>query len=156
MASVLHDFEAFAAKAEAAKRADPSQVARAGLNLVDGAIRIRRGGDGLYGDVEKPITKQAEAVGEWLKSLERDATTSGPAFRRSAEMREALVAAAEEVDRATTLLPDATRFKNALYSDAIDVLGESAPSPRPWLPWVIVSALGGILVGILFSSRKRR
>ena len=145
------DLDAFAARVNA-RRSDPRRVALAGRNLIDGALRIRRGGDGLYGTPTRPITKPAEAVGAWLKAMEREAA-AGP-FHRQAEMREALMAAAEEVDAAAVAAPAAERLRGALFSDAIDVIGGDTGGWRPWLPWLLVAGLGGVLIGV-FMSRKR-
>lgn len=148
------DLEAFAQRAQHARKADPARVARAGLNLVDGALRIRRGGDGLYGEVERPTTKPVEAVGAWIRALEREASSGSP-FYRSAEMREALVAAAEEVDKAAQAMPQAERLRGALYADAIEVLGAGDSGSRNLLPWIVAAIFGGICVGLLVAPRLR-
>lgn len=148
------DFPAFTARVGAARAHDPARVVRAASNLVEGALRIRRGNEGLYGVVERPVTKPAEALGSWIHSLERE-IVGGEPFYRTAEAAEALVAAAEEVDAATEATPAATRLRNALYSDALTVVGGGGESRwRPYLPWIISSVLGGILIGILMARRK--
>jgi hypothetical protein len=147
-------FDEFAVRAVRPRKADPQRVARAGLTLVDGALRIRRGGDGLYGAVERPVTKPAEAVRAWLKGISQDIGEDG-SFTRAAEMREALIAAAEEVDAAVKATPAAERLRGALYSDALDVLGSAGPSGwRPYLPWFVAAGLGGALIGVLIAKRK--
>lgn len=143
-------FAAFAARANRAS-GDPSRSIRAGLALVDGAVRIRRGGDGLYGNVERPITKQAEAVGAWIRSMEPEIL--GGDFHRQAELREAVIAAAEEVDAAVAEAPAASRLQGALYTDALDALGAQQKRPTSILPWVIAGVLGGILVGVIVMRR---
>lgn len=157
------DFPTFAARVERAHRADPTQVARAGKTLINGALRIRTGNGGLFGQVEKPITKPAQAIHEWLKALEREANNGDP-FHRSAEIREAIVAAGEEIDKAAADLPTATRLRTALYKDAlgaIDAIGGDAKPSRNYLPWILTGVLGGIVIGMLlprssFFKKKRR
>ncbi len=149
------DFVAFVQRATQARKAEPLQVARAGRNLIDGALRIRRGGDGLYAEVERPITKPAEAVGAWMGSLERQ-LDSGQPFGRAAEMREALVAAAEEVDAAAAATPAAERLRSALFSDALETIGGTGgpAAHQSFLGWIVAAALGGILIGVLLSRKR--
>ena len=142
------DFDFFAERASRASAA-PVDVARAARALVDGAIRIRRGGDGLYGEVAKPNVKQAEAIGVWIKSMERDMERGN--FHRAAEMREALIAAGEEVDLATKAEPKALRLRDALWTDAITVLGSSGSSNN--LPWFIAAAAVGLAIGLWLRRR---
>ena len=156
MASALEphfDFNAFAARASRTRTKNPALAALAGLNLVDGALRIRRGGDGIYGDVEKPITKPAEAVAAWLKDIEN--SIDDRPFTRSAELREAVVAAGEEVDAAAKAMPASERLRSALYSDALTVLGGDLPMSSNFWPWLVATALGGILLGVLISRKRR-
>ncbi len=140
------DLATFAVRAGRAKPADAARVARATRSLVDGALRIRRGNDGLYGDVLKPVTKPAEAIGAWLRSIEREVDEG--AFHRAAELREAMIAAGEEVDAATRATPAAERLRGALYSDALDLIGGPAerPAASMW-QWVVDSVLAVALVG---------
>lgn len=157
------DLQAFTRRIGRVRPADPRRVARAGLNMVDNALRIRRSegqqavdpadvlGSWLYPN-QRPITKPAEAVGAWLKSIASDIDEDVP-FDRVAEMREAMIAAGEEVETATQSLPAAQRLRSALYSDALGSFG-SQSTMNPLLPWVL--ALGGVLVGILWASRKKR
>lgn len=144
------DFAAFATQAENAS-ANPRSVARATLGLVDGALRIRRAGDGIYGAIPvRPVTKPAEAIGAWISDISRNAN-----YRR-AEMREALIAAGAEVEAATReAAPSAGRLRAALYSDALGTLGSKEGSSNT-LPWVIAGVLGGILLSILYTNRKKR
>ena len=149
-------FEDFATLVKRAPAADPRRVARAASTLVEGAMRIRRGGDGLYAAVDKPSTKQAEAIGAWLRSMEKD-IIGGEEFHRQGELREALTAAAEEVGHAALATPAATRLRDALYTDAISVFGAGggSGSNAQVLPWALAAGLGGILVGVLFARKKR-
>lgn len=144
------DFTTFATQAENIS-ATPRAVARATLGLVDGALRIRRAGDGIYGTVPiRPVTKPAEAIGAWISDISRNAN------HRRAEMREALIAAGAEVEAATReASPSAGRLRSALYSDALGALGSTEKSPTA-LPWIIAGALGGILLSILYTHRKKR
>ena len=145
------DFDTFLARI-GRSRPHPERAAQAAKALIDGALRIRQGGDGLYGvEPSRPVTKPAEAIGAWLSSLETD-YRGNPSFHRHAEMKEVLVAASEEVDKAARAMPGADRMRNALFTDAIDVIGGNSPSSR--LPWCIAALLGGILVGVLFSRRR--
>ena len=134
-------------------RANPALLARTGLRLIDGAVRIRQGGDGLYGDVPKPATKQAEAIGAWLHALSADIRPDEP-FLRKAELREALRAAGEEVGAATQSTPAASRYGDALYSDALDVIGSSGTTyHNNFWPWIVATLFGGILVGVLLRRK---
>ena len=133
-------------------------AARAGSALVGSALRIRTGGGGLYPAPERPATKSAEAVAAWLGALGAEAEAAPESFHRVDEMREALVAAAREVDSAVRDAGDdesLAALRRALYRDAARVA-----SPRPWYrapatPWV-AAGLGGILVGLLLASLARR
>lgn len=85
------------------------------------------------------MAPSTEAVREWLRSLERDMVAGD--FHRHAEMREALVAAAEEVERSTR-----GHLRDALYVDAIGAV--SSPSRIPWR-WVVAGAIGGVVGGVV-------
>jgi len=146
------DFDIFAARVFNNKSADPGRVVQAGRQLIDGALHIRRGGNGIYGEPGRPVTKPAEAIGAWLDSLEAEAATGLP-FRRPAEAREALIAAAEEVESASQSMPRAARYRSALFSDALDTVGWSTPRIGTALPWIISGILGGILIGLLIRKR---
>lgn len=93
------DLQTFTDRVNQTRRADPRRVTQAGYKLVKGALRIRHNGptgnvvdvDDVLGSVmnrKKPVTKPAEAVGAWLKSLERD---SAQGIDCSAEMHKALL-----------------------------------------------------------------
>ena len=117
------------------------------MNLVQGALRIR-------GAEERPVTTPAEAVGAWIGSLARD-LDSGE-FHRTAEMREALVSAAEEVDAAARASPGAARLRNALFEDALVAIGgQDHRTMMQVLPWVLSGVFGGILIGLFFVKRRR-
>ena len=150
------DFTAFTARVGQAKKKHPGRLLDAGRGLVDGALRIRRGGDGLYGELPaRPVTKPAEAVGAWLEALSEEAADDAP-FYRHAEAREALVAAAEEVQAATEQIPRAERLQGALYLDALDRIGlgsEGRSSLRAAVPWIVAASLAGILVGVFLRRR---
>ena len=156
MPSTGLDFQAFAANANrtSAQSVNPTSLARAGHALVNGALRIRHGGNGLYGTSDKSvITKPAEAVGAWIKSMQAEIV--GGNFHRTAELREAIVAAAEEVDAATLATPKATRLREALYTDALHVLGGSdTTSKSNLILGIAASILGGLLLGLLLPVRK--
>jgi hypothetical protein len=149
------DYRAFCARLSQRHSARPEQLTRIGLHLIDGALRVRRGGDGIFGDVEKPITKPAEAIGEWLRSLEESTVLGG--VQRPHEAREAVAAAAEELDTAVGLMPAASRLRPALYADALGALGtfgaDERALPATFWPWTLVAALGGVLVGLLLGRR---
>jgi hypothetical protein len=145
------DFPSFLDRIERASTIDPRQATRVTENLVAGALRIRRG---VTSDVMRPVTKPAEAIGAWINAIKNDDPE-----QRGAELREALVAAAEEVDRATTVAPypNASRMRDALYSDALTSIGDSNKSSwfsSPTVPWILASMFGGILIGIFFSRKK--
>lgn len=125
-------------------------LTRVGLRLVDGALRVRCGGNGVYEAVERPVTKPAEAIGEWLRSIEKSTVVGGE--ERSREAREAVVAAAEELDRAAYQTPSAGRLRAALYSDALDTLAAEDAKPvatSTFWPWTIAAVLSGIILGML-------
>lgn len=150
------DFETFATLTNRARKTDPERIARVGLDFIDSALKIRRGGDGLYGDIDQPVTRPAEAIGAWIKNLQHEAHNDPSSFYRRAEMREAVVAAAEEIDTASRLVPTTTvqRLQNALYSDALEeIIGSSGHAPTSTLPWIIVGALGGVILGILLAKK---
>lgn len=150
MRRMATDLEAFAVQLERTK-ADPTRLTQAGRALVSGALRIRRAGDGLYGvPPERPITKPAEAVGAWLDDLEQDATNDWN-FTRTAELQEAVVAAAEEVNTAVRATPAAARLQRALYRDVLGSLNVRPPSN--FVPWMIASILGGILIGMMINNK---
>jgi len=153
MSGKVLDLQDFVAHATSAK-ADPVRVTKAARALVDGALRIRTGNDGIFGNVI-PVTKPVEAVGAWLKSIERDMI--GGDFQRENEAREALVVAAEEVDEAVKAVPKAARFQTALYADALGALakGSSSSDQRSFWPWLLAAGLSGLLVGILFNLKRR-
>ena len=132
-------------------RSDPVQTTRAARALVNGALRIRTGCNGLYG-IATPITRPTEAVGAWISSIESDLASGD--FHRHAEAREALVAAAEEVDSAVKTIPKAKRLRNALYIDALGALAQPESSDNIW-PF-LAGILGGILVVVLINLRTRR
>lgn len=155
------DLQAFTRRIGRVQPSDPRRVARAGLNMVDNAIRLRQGGQknvdptdvlGSWLYSQRPVTKQAEAVGAWMKSIASDIDEDEP-FDRAAEMREAMIAAGEELEAATQSLPAAKRLRSAFYSDALGSFGNQS-TMNPLLPWVL--ALGGVLVGILWASRNKR
>lgn len=158
------DLTSFAEWTGRAKVNDPVRVARAGRRLLDGAMRIRRGADGLYGNVDKPITKPAEAIGAWISGLEREASDSqmgGAPFERSGELKEAVLAAAEEVDAATNATAEtsqnaASRLRVALLGDAVNALNPLAQQRSSVLPWVISGVLGGTLFGVLLTLMMKR
>ena len=144
------DFSAFARKAAAARNPNPRRMIRAGMQLVEGAIRIRS-------DEERPITTPAEAVGAWVNSLAKEVDDDGE-FHRIAELREAIVSAAEEVENAAKAgAPKAERLKRALFQDALGVIGAQDYRPAlQVLPWILTGVFGGMLLGMFFASRRRR
>lgn len=155
------DFSAFARRAAAAREADPRRLAIVGRNLIDGALRIRHsepvavGEDDVIGSWLPKVTKPTEAIGAWLKSLSEQAE-SGEPFFRSAEMREAVIAAGEEVDTAVQASPTAGRLRHALYSDALDAIAGQDKKPPVW-PWIVGGVIGGgILVSLLVLIFQRR
>lgn len=150
----------FSSRVRRVRDSDADNTAQAGLNLIEGALRIRSGNDGIFGQIERPHTKSAEAVQAWIRSLTSDGENGRT---RLSEMREAVVAAAEEVDAATEetkIDGDATsRLRGALFSDALDLLGAGAKPSRTWMswaPWIAVGVTSGILVGVLLARPKRR
>lgn len=151
------DLPNFAQRASSAHRVDPRRVVRAGQKLINGALRIRRGGDGIYHNRDTvmglpPVTKPAEAIGAWLQSLAGEAASGE---RCEAEMQEALLAAAEEVDEATKATPAASRLRSALYTDALGIVSDTDKKSLPiGLPWIIAAVLGGILFGVLIIRKK--
>ncbi len=161
------DYSAFERRARAAADSDSSRVARAGLTLVGGALRIRRGGDGLYAEVEKPVTKPSQAVAAWIESMAGEVEPGQP-YHRAAELREALAAAAKEVDDAAQAAgagssPDLVHLRSALYADALgsvvdggsNTIESAFPAAvRGFWPWLLVSALGGVIVGMLVGRKK--
>jgi hypothetical protein len=157
MDGVNCDFDAFAAQVVGAK-ASPDRVLRAGLHLIDGALRIRHhqpevvGGDAL---AFAPVSsKSAEAVRAWLKSMEPELRSGR--FSRHAELREAMVAAGEEVGKAAADAPSARRLERALYEDALTAVGGAASDS--WLvralPWIIASLCAGLTLGVLLGKRR--
>lgn len=154
------DFSAFARRAAAAREADPRRLAIVGRNLIDGALRIRHsspstGEDDVIGSWLPKVTRPTEAIGAWIKSLSEQAE-SGEPFFRAAEMREAVIAAGEEVHTATEAMPTATRLRSALYADALDAIGSSDKKPPVW-PWIVGGVIGGgILVSLLVLIFQRR
>jgi len=159
----MFDLPTFTSRVTRDRDADPACINRAGTTLVGAALRMRRGGDGLYGDPPaRPVTKPADALSAWFASLAGD-MGSEKAFHRQAELREALVAAAEEVDAAATATgaPSALRLRNALYSDAIDaIIGNDSPPVAPHsatsvVPWVVAAGLGGLTIGLLIALFTR-
>lgn len=152
--AISPDFHAFLTKLSRRREVEPERLTRVGLRLVEGAIRVRRGGDGIYGAVDKPATKQAEAIGEWLRSLE-EATAIGGSEARAHEAREAVVAAAKELDTATRHMPAAGRLRSALLHDALDTLGaEESGMPANFWPWAACAALAGMLLGVLIGRHR--
>lgn len=151
MDGVNRDFDTFAEQVTGAK-APPDRVLRAGLHLIDGALRIRREPDVL--GVTPVSSKPAEAVRAWLKSMEPEMRAGN--FFRHAELREAVVAAGEEVERAAADAPRARRLGRALYADALTAVGSS--SSESWftrgLPWIIASLFAGMTIGA-FLAKKR-
>lgn len=160
------DFETFTDRVNQTRAADPRRVTAAGYKLVKGALRIRQNESGtavdpndVLGSVmaskRKPVTKPAEALGVWLKSLERD---SAQGIDCSAEMRKALLAAGKEVNAAAEGgTADDLELRSALYTDALSVIGGTSSVLRsPAFPWVIAGTLGGILIGIFFMMKSRR
>ena len=135
------------------------RAARAGLSLVEGALRLRRTGDGLYGvPPVRPATKPAEALSAWIASIARDESGS----TRAAELREAVVAAAEEVDAAAqaTSTPGAARLREALYRDALAEMhiGQSwfsRAASSPALPWTLAGLFAGTLIGLLLGRNAK-
>jgi hypothetical protein len=152
--AVSPDLRVFLARLSQRQASRQEQLTRVGLHLVDGALRVRRGGDGVYENVERPITKPAEAIGEWLRGLDEATAIGGVA--RTHEAREAVAAAAEELDQATMQSPATSRLRNALYADALGALGADTQStlPATFWPWMVASSLAGILIG-LFLGRRR-
>lgn len=145
-ASSVVDFTAFAQRAAAARNVDPRRAAQAGMNLVRGALHIRSQDDA-------PVTTPAEAIGAWIGSMAKEATAGD--FHRSAEMREALISAAEEVEEASKASPEKARLRNALFEDALGAIGGGELRLSPTLPWILSGVLGGILLGLYFARRKR-
>lgn len=139
---------------------ESARLADAGLNLLQGALRIRRGGDGIYGDEPtRPVTKPAEAVAAWIGSMKREMSVGS--FQRKAELREALIAAGEEVDAAAQATPSAARLRGALYEDALGALDENSKT-KSWfeanssiLPWTVAGVFGGLLLGMYIWRRRR-
>lgn len=155
------DFSAFARRAAQAREADPRRLAIVGRNLIDGALRIRKsdppsaGEDDVIGSWLPKVTRPTEAIGAWIKSLSEQAE-SGEPFFRSAEMREAVIAAGEEVHTAAEATPSAGRLRSALYADALDAIGSSDKKPPVW-PWIVGGVIGGgILVSLLVLIFQRR
>lgn len=158
------DFETFTERVNQT-RPDPRRVTQAGYKLIKGALRIRQSEpDGSAVDLNdvlgsvmskrKPITKPAEAVGAWLKSLERD---SSQGIDCSAEMRKALLAAGKEVNAAAEGgTADDVELRSALYTDALSVIGSSSAGvlQSRAFPWVLLGILGGILVGVFVARKK--
>lgn len=133
---------------------DPTRLAQAGMNLVNGALRIRRGGDGVYGTVDRPVTKPIEAVRAWIDSMAREVEEGKP-YPRAAELRESVVAAAEEVDAAVREMPAAHRLRGALYEDALGALTTTRPwYAHPAVPWGVAVLLAGVLAGVLIARRR--
>ena len=137
-------------------RVSEASLVNVGRHLLDGAVRIRGGGGGLYGrSSEKVVSKPIEAIGEWLGCIEEASTGGVP---RVQEAREAVAAAAEELEHSAQS-DSARKLRSALYSDAAIALGGDRPatsapeSPSPW-PW-IAGGLGGILLGILLGRFLR-
>ena len=158
--AISPDFRAFLTRLSRGRVVEPERLTRIGMRLVDGALRVRRGGDGIYGAVDKPATKQAEAIAEWLRALEESTTlgaagNSENALSRGHEAREAVVAAARELDLATRQMPAAGRLRSALYNDALTALGADDPGlPANFWPWMAVGTLTGIVLGLLFAGSK--
>lgn len=149
------DLHSFISRASRAPN-EPRRLLRAAQNLIGGALRIRTGNNGLY-PVNAPhaATKPAEALNAWIKTLEVDAARED--FSRHNEAQEALIAAAEEVEQAARWAPKASRFRHALYADALGAI-EVAPKKPKVNPWLIVGILGGVLSGVLLGLalfRKR-
>lgn len=147
------DFSAFSTRASSG-RGDPRFVARAGHNLVKGALRIRRGITSPVSE-DEVVNKPAEAIGAWLKSIEND-VHSGEPFLRSAELRKATIAAGKEVDAAARAASahdseEADQLRSALYIDALGAIG--TPQQTPWA--IIAGVLGGILIGVLMTRKAR-
>lgn len=135
---------------------DADKTARAASNLLNGALRLRRSGDGVYGEPPPhPITKPAEAIGAWIASMTREIDQDVP-FSREAEMREVLLAAGEEVDAAMPASTAAARLRDALYRDAIDTVSKGAWRPPRWVLFAGSAALGGLLGGLLVALLSRR
>lgn len=155
------DFSTFARRTAQAREADPRRLAIVGRNLIDGALRIRHsepasmGEDDVIGSWLPKVTKPTEAIGAWLKSL-NEQVESGEPFFRAAEMREAVIAAGEEVHTAAEASPTAGRLRSALYADALDAIGTSDKKPPVW-PWIVGGAIGGgILISLLVLLLRRR
>jgi cell division septum initiation protein DivIVA len=109
--------------------------------------------DGLYAQVDKPVTKPAEAIGAWLESMENELAGEEP-FQRSAELREAIIAAGQEVDAAAAAQPEAARLRDALHADALAILQPKRnENPTSFFPWLLVSLLGGVLIGVLITKK---
>ena len=146
---------------------DACKAARAGLTLLGGARRIRTGGGGLYPTPARPVTKPVEALSAWIESIYHDAEESGEAFGRKHELREAVGAAAAEVDAAVQDCgesPALAHLHSALFRDALGVMDPPAPLPPPpisWyesptVPWVAAGTLSGVLIGLLLAMLGRR
>lgn len=157
--AISPDFRAFLTKLSRGRVVEPERLTRIGMRLVDGALRVRRGGDGIYGAVDKPATKQAEAIAEWLRSLEESTTVGAAGYSENAlsrghEAREAVVAAARELDLATRQMPAASRLRSALYNDALTALGADEPGlPPNFWPWAAVVGLAGVVIGLIIRRR---
>lgn len=147
------ELASFTSRVQNAQRAVPLRALKAGLNLVDGALRIRAGGDGIYGEPHRPVTKPAEALRAWLRSMEPDIRNG--TFDRHNELREAIVAAGEEINRAVEHVPAATRLRSALYSDATNIIG-GWETPKSIVPWIVAASLGGVVVGMLLTRKNHK
>ena len=161
---LLGDFDR---QLRAARVADPDRAARAGLALLDGALRVRTGNNGLYPTPAHPVTKPVESLGAWIESLRTDAREGGgDFFHRENELREVLGAAAAEVDAAVKgagATPSLERLRAALYQDALGAIEPppAPPPPPPWyrepaVPWVLAGGLGGVLLGLLIATARDR
>lgn len=139
----LLDTEDFSVRAGRTNVQDPAKAARIASTLIEGARRLRKG---------RP-TKQVEAVNQWIQSLERDVI--GGDFHRTNELREAIIAAGEEIGAAANESTElqAPQLRDAMLSDALHALTQSSSTlSRGWL---VAAALGGILAGIYLGRRFR-
>ncbi len=155
------DFSTFARRAAQARDADPRRLAIVGQNLIEGALRIRHsepvpaGEDDVIGSWLPKVTRPTEAIGAWLKSL-NEQIESGEPFFRSAEMREAVIAAGEQVHTAAKAAPHQQRLRSALYADALEAIGSQDKKPSV-VPWIVCGAIGGgILISLLVLILRKR
>lgn len=149
------NFDSFVARVTTT-RAPADRMLRAALNLVDGAQRIRRSSAPAVDGAAEVAARPTEAVRAWLKSMEPEVV--GGDFSRHAELREALVAAGEEVERAAAAAaPASERLPRALYEDALGAIGTTS-SLRAFVPYLICGMIGGLAAAVLlrvFSAARR-